>query len=522
MKVTLLSDIHGNLPALEAVIRHAEGQMATQIILNLGDSVGYGPNPNEVVLWTQSERVINILGNYDKKVLSKKHRKKAWSGVKNPDKRAMFAWTYQALSKKSRRILKSMPEQRELTLEGHKILMTHGSPASINEHLLPDTSENRLKELAAMNKADIILCGHSHQAFVRRVGDVQFINPGTVGRPDDGDPRASYAILDFSEEGLEIEFFRVPYNISSAVQTIRETGLPENFAQVIRRGRSYDGVMAEISGTNPTPKLIPSGTLTLLTDFGTRDHFTGVMKGVILYIAPQAQIVDISHHIDPQNVRQGALMLSEAVPYFAPGTVHVAIVDPGVGTKRRALAARIGQQYYVAPDNGLLSFVLQQAQEQQEQIQLFALDQPQYWLPQISQSFHGRDIFSPIGAHLVNGISLETLGSPINDPMIIETQLPIRTETGWIGEVISIDTFGNLSSNVTAQDLLQEDTSLEFFIQGETIHGITHAFADAQPGTLIATIDSSGALAISVVNGSAKEQLQAKVGTQIQIQFLES
>ena len=517
MKITLLADIHGNLPALKAVLRHAEGQMATQTILNLGDSVGYGPNPDEIVRWTQSARVVNILGNYDKKVLSKKHRKEGWSRVKNPDKRAMFAWTYQGLSKKSRKILKRMPEELELTLEGHRTLMTHGSPASINEHLLPDTPTARLQELAAMTRAEIILCGHSHRAFVRQVGDVQFINPGTVGRPDDGDPRASYATLDFSNGEVQVEFHRVPYDIAAAVRCMRQTGMPEVFAQVIRCGLNYDDVLAEIGGTDQTPELHPNGTLTLLTDFDTLDHFIGVMKGGILEIAPQTTIVDISHHIAPQNVLQGARMLAEAAPYFAPGTVHVAVVDPGVGTNRRSLAARIGAQVYVAPDNGLLSFVLQQAQEKHEPVQLFALDQPQYWLPQVSQSFHGRDIFTPVGAHLVNGLPLEKLGSPIDDPVILTALEPIRTETGWIGEVINIDTFGNLSTNIKEQNLPQESENLQIHIERETIHGLTRAFADAPPGTLIATIDSSSALAISVVNGSAQERLHAQVGSQIRV-----
>lgn len=519
MKVTLLADIHGNLPALEAVLRHAEGQMATETILNLGDSVGYGPNPEEIVRWTQSARVINILGNYDEKVLSKKHRKEGWSRVKNPAKRAMFAWTYQALSKKSRNILKKMPVQRELTLEGHHILMTHGSPTSINEHILPDTPTKRLKELAEMSRAEVILCGHSHRAFVRRVGDVQFINPGTVGRPDDGDPRASYAILDFYDGELRVAFHLVPYDITPAVQSMRQTGLPEVFAQVIRLGFNYDDALAEIGGRDQAPDMLPNGTLTLLTDFGTADHFIGVMKGVILEIAPQTTIVDISHHIAPQNVRQGAHMLAETAPYFAPGAVHVAVVDPGVGTDRRALAARIGNQYYVAPDNGLLSFVLQQAQKKGETVQLFTLDQSKYWLPQVSQSFHGRDIFAPVGAHLVNGLPLEKLGTQIDDPIILKASQPTRTTTGWIGEVISIDTFGNLSTNIKKQNLPQESQNLQIHIEGETIHGITRAFADAPPGTLIAIIDSSGALAISVVNGSAQERLHAQVGSQIAIIF---
>ncbi len=519
MKITLLADIHGNLPALQAVLRHAEGQLATGTILNLGDSVGYGPNPEEVVRWTRSAHVINILGNYDQKVLSKKHRKEGWARVKNRDKRAMFTWTYQALSKKSRKFLKKMPLQHELVIEGHRIVMTHGSPASINEHLHPDTPDARFKELAAMSNAEIILCGHSHQAFLRRVGDVMFINPGTVGRPDDGDPRASYAILDISEDGVSVEFHRVPYDIASSIRSMRQTGLPEIFSQVLAQGLNYNDVLAKFGDIPEGLAPLPNGTLTLLTDFGTSDHFTSVMKGVILEMAPQAHIVDITHQVSPQNVMQGAYVLAEAAPYFAPGTVHVAVIDPGVGTNRRALTARIGTQYYVAPDNGLLSFVLRQAKSQGETVEIIALDQAQYWLPQISRSFHGRDIFAPVGAHLVNGVPLEKLGSPVEDPVILIPSEPLRTDSGWLGEIISVDTFGNLSSNIKAHQLPQDKQNLHIKIEGENIHGITPSFGDAPPGTLIATIDSRNALAISLVNGNAQERLGAQVGGQIQVIF---
>jgi S-adenosylmethionine hydrolase len=402
-------------------------------------------------------------------------------------------------------------------IKGHRIVMTHGSPASINEHLHPDTPEAHLKELAAMANAEMILCGHSHQSFLRKVGDVQFINPGTVGRPDDGDPRASYAILDFSEGDVKVEFHRIPYDIASAIRSMRQTGLPEIFSQVLAQGLSYNDILAKFSDVPEGLASLPNGAITLLTDFSTSDHFTGVMKGVILEMAPQAHMVDITHQISPQDVMQGAHMLAEATPYFAPGTVHVAVVDPGVGTNRRALAAHIGTQYYVAPDNGLLSFVLQQAQKNGEIIEIFALDQSKYWLSRVSHSFHGRDIFAPVGAHLANGLPIEKLGTPIDDPVIIKASEPIRKETGWVGEVISIDTFGNLSTNIKGQNLPQEGQNLQIHIEGETVHGLTRAFADAPPDTLIATIDSSGALAISVVNGNAQERLGVHVGSQIRV-----
>lgn len=515
MKITLIADIHGNLPALQAVLRHARARQAVQTILNLGDSVGYGPFPDEVVQTIQGKAFINIIGNYDQKVLDKTHRKEGWQKVKTPNKRAMFAWTYQTLSKKSRRYLKSLPEQREIEINGTSLLLTHGSPASLSEHLRPDTPEDRLRELADEVTGKVVLCGHSHQAFIREVDEVRFINPGSVGRLDDGDPRASYAILDILQGKVAVQFFRIPYDIQAVVQQVRQAGFPEIITQVFRQGRDYDHVLAQF-GPEPDPEALePCGQVTLLTDFGLQDHFVGVMKGVIHEIAPQADLVDISHQIQPQNIAQAARMLAEAAPYFSAGTVHVAVVDPGVGTSRRAIAARIGKHFFVAPDNGLLTLLIDRAKSAGEPVQVVNLDRPQYWLPDPSRSFHGRDIFSPVGAHLVNGVPLEKLGSPHPDFVRLSLPQPIQTEHGWEAEVVMVDVFGNLSTNFPGDHLSEDLDGLQVRINGKTIQGITPTFGDAPVGSLIATITSGGALAISVVNGSAADLLQAKPGDKV-------
>ena len=520
MKITLIADVHGNLPALQAVLRHARAQQATQMILNLGDSVGYGPFPDEVVQTIQGTAFTNIIGNYDQKVLDKTHRKEGWQKVKTPNKRAMFAWTYESLSKKSRRYLKSLPEQREVEINGTTLLLTHGSPASISEHLKVDTPEERFRELAGAVKANVVLCGHSHRPFVREVDEVRFINPGSVGRLDDGDPRASYAILDIQQGKVDVQFFRVPYDIQSVVEHVRHAGFPEIIAQVFRQGRDYDHVLAQFGPEPASNQLEPCGQLTLLTDFGLQDHFIGVMKGVIHEIAPQADIVDISHLIQPQDVAQAARMLAEAAPYFSAGTVHVAVVDHGVGTKRRAIAARIGKHLFVAPDNGLLTLLIDRANSTGEPVQVVNLDQPQYWLPEPSRSFHGRDIFAPVGAHLVNGVPLDKLGSPLTETVRLSLSQPTQTEHGWEAEVVMVDGFGNLSTNLPGNRLHEGTNGLQVHINGKTIQGITPAFGDAPEGSLIATIDSSGALAISVVNGSAADLLQAKPGDRVTIEIL--
>lgn len=515
MKVALLADIHGNSAALKAVLRHASGKGAVQTILNLGDSVGYGPNPETVVKWIRGSQFINILGNYDKKVLSKKHRQANWSSVKTPEKRAMFTWTYHALSKGSRDFLKSLPKTRAIHLEKLELLMSHGSPDSISEHLQPDTPEERLIELAEKYPADAILFGHSHQPFIRTVHGVLFINPGSVGRPDDGDPRASYAILDLEEGKITVDLFRVPYAINDAVQAMRRTGLPEIFTQVIRQGLNLD-VAASHFGGQP-PGLETNGILTLLTDFGLKDHFIGVMKGVIASIAPQAKVIDISHQVHPQNIEEAARMLAASVPYFTPGTVHVVVVDPGVGTERRTLAARIGHHFYVAPDNGLLTPLIDAARSQAQPLKVVALEEEKYWLPEISASFHGRDIFAPVGAHLANGLPLEKLGQAIHDPVMRPLSQPERIPNGWLAQVVMVDVFGNLSTNLPGSAVSQSGSEITIEIMQETIQGITRTFADVASGSLIATIDSTGHLAISVTNGSAKEKLGANFGTPVAI-----
>jgi putative phosphoesterase len=259
VKIALIGDVHGNLPALEAVLEHARRQ-GMEAIWNVGDFVGYGPFPDQVVRRLRGARAVSIVGNYDLKVLKFRQKRKKWRKKKQLDKFLGFQWAAQKLSRKSRRYLRSLPKQREVQTEGLRILLTHGSPASNTEHLGPDTPVERLRQLAEMAAADLIVCGHSHRPFVRHVDDTCFVNTGSVGRPDDGDPRACYAILqlgpDNAQPRIDVRRHRLTYDVQEAVAAIRAHGLPEAFAQMLIQGRNLDGVMVAPE-TWDTPALDP-------------------------------------------------------------------------------------------------------------------------------------------------------------------------------------------------------------------------------------------------------------------------
>lgn len=258
--------------------------------------------------------------------------------------------------------------------------------------------------------------------------------------------------------------------------------------------------------------------ITLTTDFGLRSGFAGVMQGVIYSLAPQAQIVDITHFVSPQDVREGAYTLSRAAPFFPQGTVHLYVVDPGVGTMRRPLAARLGDHFFVGPDNGLLTLLIDEAERNRLQIEFMHLDRSQFWLPKISHTFHGRDIFSPVAAHLANGIPLQELGSPLSDPVRLELPRPQWTGAGWMAHVISIDTFGNLATDLPAS-LLPDAGQVVFRLGENTIHGVADSYGHKQPGELVAVIDSEEFIELAIVNGNAAHTLGVRVGDPVDVIF---
>jgi S-adenosylmethionine hydrolase len=260
--------------------------------------------------------------------------------------------------------------------------------------------------------------------------------------------------------------------------------------------------------------------ITLTTDFGSTDHETGVLKGVIWKIAPQVKIADLSHDISPYDTMEAALLFWQVVRYFPDGTIHVAVIDPGVGTSRRAIAAHIDTQYFVGPDNGIFSLIQHDAEQNARPVNFIQLDEPKYWLPDISNVFHGRDIFTPIAAHLAAGVPFNSLGSAIKDPVIIKIPNPVSTQKGWKGQVIHIDHFGNLSTNINCTHLGKSKEVL-IKIKGVEIRGLVSTFGERPTGTLIALLDSSGSLAISVVNGVAAQFLNCSVGDLVEIQLIQ-
>ncbi len=262
--------------------------------------------------------------------------------------------------------------------------------------------------------------------------------------------------------------------------------------------------------------------ISLMTDFGIKDGNVGVMKGVIWGIAPHAQISDLSHMIQPQNIREAALILARSAPYFPEDSVHVVVVDPGVGTARRPMAAKIGSQFYVGPDNGTITLLLERAEDEGWQTEFVHLDKPQYWLDKISHVFHGRDIFAPAAGHLASGVSLAELGTRILDPVRLALPKPEQTGHGWRGEIIHIDHFGNLASNIRIEHLaeaLKHMDKVTVTLAGEVIRGMVNTFGERQPGDLVALMGSTGNLIVSVVNGSAAERIGVKTGDPIDVSW---
>lgn len=266
----------------------------------------------------------------------------------------------------------------------------------------------------------------------------------------------------------------------------------------------------------------PSGIITLTTDFGLDDSYVGVMKGVILGIAPQARLIDTTHAIGPQDIHQAAYIVQTFHNYFPSGTVHLIVVDPGVGGTRRAIALATPQAMFVAPDNGVLTYVWRDALARwgAQACRVVELTEPRYWLQHISNTFHGRDIFAPVAAHLSTGALLEVLGEPLSGLTEAALEQPSLGRSGeLVGRIIHVDHFGNCITNIEPQHLepIGSHANITVKIIDQRIAGLSRTYAEGQPGTLLALIGSSNRLELAVCNGNAAQTLGAGIGDTVKI-----
>ncbi|MEN9230923.1 MAG: SAM-dependent chlorinase/fluorinase [Thermostichus sp. DG02_5_bins_236] len=256
--------------------------------------------------------------------------------------------------------------------------------------------------------------------------------------------------------------------------------------------------------------------ISLVTDFGLRDPYVAIMKGVIYTLAPQAQLMDLTHGIPPQDVAAARFALMTAYPYMPLGTIHLAVVDPGVGSSRRAIALQTAQGYWVGPDNGLFSGALARSPA----LAAIELNNPRYWrTPEPSPTFHGRDIFAPVAAHLANGIPLAELGDPIDPAELVRLDWPEPqpTPNGYQAVIQAIDHFGNCISTLPGQ--LLQGRSWCVWVKGTRIPAAL-TFADSTVGDLIAVVGSSGWLEIAQNQGNASQTLGLRVADEIQVEWL--
>ncbi len=254
--------------------------------------------------------------------------------------------------------------------------------------------------------------------------------------------------------------------------------------------------------------------LTLTTDFGLSDHYVGAMKGVMLGICPAAQIVDITHEITPYEITEGAYTIAQAYRAFPNKTVHVVVVDPGVGTARRPILLEAAGQYFIAPDNGVLSMVYAR---EKHKIRFIANER--YFRKPVSQTFHGRDVFAPVAAHVAAGAPPSKLGKPIQDYLRPAFQKPVQTgKRTWNGQALKVDRFGNIITNYHVEDFPGlERKQFAFGVGPEQVSVLARNYAETGPGELFAIVGSSGYYEISVREASAARATGCAGGSPVEL-----
>ncbi len=271
--------------------------------------------------------------------------------------------------------------------------------------------------------------------------------------------------------------------------------------------------------------------ITLTTDFGSTDAYVAAMKGVLLSINPQAKLIDICHSIQPQNVHEASFVLSTACPFFPLRTIHTVVVDPGVGTERGVIILRTPSADFVAPDNGVLSYVIQPFLTRSDadevslhqvgfrpEMEVVAITESRYWRSPVSPTFHGRDIFAPVAAHLSLGIPPIEFGKKITSVTMLPLPHPHQTVDGsLVGHVLHIDNFGNLITDITSADLSQTET-ITVEVGNQLISGLSRTYAEGKG--LLVLIGSSGHMEIALKKGNAASFLHARVGDEIKVRYL--
>lgn len=257
-----------------------------------------------------------------------------------------------------------------------------------------------------------------------------------------------------------------------------------------------------------------SKIITLTSDFGLQDHYVSAMKAAILEVAPEARMVDISHEIPPQDIMAGAWVIRNVAFMYPKGTIHLVVVDPGVGTNRNPVVVKMSGHYFVGPDNGIFSLLYDQYK-----YEAIKLNKPEYWRERRANTFDGRDIFGPIAAHLSNGVAMQDLGDPIEEMVVYHWAVPIGDKDGLQGWVLHIDRFGNLITNIT-ESLIREyvgDRKVKVYVGTTVVNDIVNTFGDVEEGDPAVFIGSSGMLEIGVNKGNAAELLSVHKGAQISI-----
>jgi S-adenosyl-L-methionine hydrolase (adenosine-forming) len=298
----------------------------------------------------------------------------------------------------------------------------------------------------------------------------------------------------------------------------------------MRRGSAYSGAREKEGLSVPylcliakfnTEKGSSMRIVTLLSDFGLQDHYVAAMKGVMLGINPDLNIIDVTHMIAPQDIMSAAFVLGQAFPCFPRGTIHVAVVDPGVGTSRKALAAFAGDQFFVAPDNGILTYVAQS----QENFRAYEITADHYFRKPVSSTFHGRDIFAPVAAYISRGIDLAKFGPVLEKPK----QLPVP-KLQKVGDslmqatVLAVDRFGNAVTNLRAEDVPVFEAAnarpCKFLAGQKEIGSFRRAFGEGRPGEIFVVPGSSGYLEIVMRDGSASSELNLRPGDVVGVVLL--